>query len=70
MNGTAILLLPNTVSQKDEKPHSAGLNNTATFQSLKYHMKKSPNVPLGMSRKFRPQTSQTPKAQTPRIFGV
>ena len=44
MNGTAILLLPNTASQKDEKPHSVGLNNTATFQSLKYRMKKGPNM--------------------------
>ena len=33
MNSTALtgkdLLLPNTINQKDEKPHTAGLNNTA-----------------------------------------
>ena len=33
MNSTALtgkdLLLPNTINQKDEKPHTAGLNDTA-----------------------------------------
>ena len=39
------LLLPNTVTQKDEKPHTAGLDDTAIphikIQITEYRLKKS-----------------------------
>ena len=46
MNSTALtgkdLLLPNTINQKDEKPHTAGLNE---YKLPKYRLKKS-SIPL------------------------
>ena len=55
MNSTAMamkdLLLPNTINQKDEKPHTAGLVDTAIYRTLKsksqkYRLKKS-SIPGG-----------------------
>ena len=44
-NTVKYFLFPNTVSQKDKKPHTAGLDNTVipTLKSKlpKYHLKKS-----------------------------
>ena len=47
------LLLPNTINQKDEKPHTAGLNEC---KLPKYRLKKS-SIPL----QYRKKNWQIPK---------
>ena len=48
------LLLPNTVSQKDEKPHTAGLDDTATPKLPKYGLKKT-SIPQNRKPPFPPR---------------
>ena len=59
MNSTARnteknLLLPNTVSQKDEKAHTAGLNDTA----IPYFKIKITEIPLEKKKNNKKQTNK------------
>ena len=39
------LLLPNNVNQKDEKPRTAGLDDTLKSKLPKYRLKKKSSIP-------------------------
>ena len=64
MNSTARnteknLLLPNTVSQKDEKAHTAGLNDTA----IPYFKIKITEIPLERKKNNKTQKTNKQKQQ-------
>ena len=69
MNSTARnteknLLLPNTVSQKDEKAHTAGLNDTA----IPYFKIKITEIPLEKKKNNKKQTNKQKKKQLDTVI--
>ena len=69
MNSTARnteknLLLPNTVSQKDEKAHTAGLNDTA----IPYFKIKITEIPLEKKKNNKKQTNKQTKEQLDTVI--
>ena len=73
MNGTAIytvndLLLPNTVNEKNEKPHTAGLDETA----IPHINIKITEIPLEKSSipQYRKPTCPPPHSEHGRTYRV